>query len=203
MSACEDKRLGRSRVACWHLLDPLHVVLWMTSCNPLQAEHHPILPASRLSSRVSCCSGCASGCHTANVCRFYALQVGYLLCSYSRMHGVVPSPGKTGGVLPTTRSMSSLSCALSASSTRGMIGPKGCVTVHMGYLQHAASAWRGLARWHTVRSTLWKTALSSPSPRDWNASLNSHHVQRSPLIATFRSTVTARHSCPSRQPHCC
>ena len=167
MTACKDKWLSRFRAEYWHLLDPLHVVLWMTSCNPLQAEHHPILPASRLSSRVSCCSGCASGCHTANVCRFYALQVGYLLCSYSRMHGVVPSPGKTG-VLPATRSMFSLSCALSASSTRGMTGPEGCVTVHMGYLQHTASAWRE-ARRHTVRSTLWKIANSSPSPRNWNA----------------------------------
>jgi len=60
------------------LLDPLHIVLWMTSCNPLKAEHLPVLPASGLSSCVPCCSGCASGCHTANVCRFYALQVGYL-----------------------------------------------------------------------------------------------------------------------------
>ena len=78
-SVLESSRSGAfSRAAYWHLLDPLHVVLWMTSCNPLKAEHRPILPASRLSSCVPCCSGCASGCHTANVCRFYALQVGYL-----------------------------------------------------------------------------------------------------------------------------
>ena len=81
MRACANKRLGfrlSATAANWHLLDPLHIVLWMTSCNPLKAEHLPVLPASGLSSCVPCCSGCASGCHTANVCRFYALQVGYL-----------------------------------------------------------------------------------------------------------------------------